>query len=217
MSTTDTKTWDSDWELTGSPLHQANLKPEPLWSYHASIETIKKSPSKLSQDQSIDASRFFTLEKTVRGSLFSSNDDNGALYRGNVGGDDHSIPAHITSTSKTSLAFSSSSILLPVSPTPSQAHKRDWNNDGKVMSAADSLLTDEMIKTVPQAEKMMGWSSGNQKCNGNYDDGFGPVCALVDYKNERMFEDEFRRFSSGRNKRRDEFDKCIQLGERCTG
>ena len=124
----DIKPWESDWELTGSPLYQAKLKPEPLWSCYASIETLKTSPTKFSQNQSTESSRFFSLETTVKGSLFSSSDAKEISYRENSGGDDHSLPAHTSAPATASIAVLSSKP-FPVSPPPSQTNERDWSSE----------------------------------------------------------------------------------------
>ncbi|CAJ1951242.1 unnamed protein product [Cylindrotheca closterium] len=137
MGRIDTELWQSDWELSGSPLYQGSMKSEPIWSYHASIETIKKSPRKLLQDQSIHTSCFLSLETIIRGSVIHAANDRKEPFRdADIGGNDHSLAGHLGEGSSASQKALSSSKPLPLSP-PRPASGRE--HDGRLQDLALSI------------------------------------------------------------------------------
>lgn len=60
------------------------------------------------------------------------------------------------------------------------------NEKERVKSVVSFLLYDQHIKdTVPQTQKLIGWVA-KQGCNGTYDNGNGPVCAIVTHKQNQI-------------------------------
>jgi len=67
--------------------------------------------------------------------------------------------------------------------------------DGKFKSVIDHLLTDPTInETVPRAQDMLGWNMESNKCDGEFNGGMGPVCAITAHKEGEMHSGMYNQF-----------------------